>query len=156
MDFITQKLFKRSSEILKLSRSVFYISNEISLKFQCKIPSLRPSTTYNKLQHVFDSKLTESPTVILDFRDLNSTIWKWFLHSFEAMVLRFLLHLESVTPQTRGSVEYPSTRGNTCECRVTRHFSRKSGRVSFVRASLPKYKTCIYLSQTMQYIQYIK
>ena len=41
-----------------------------------------------------------------------------------------------VTPQTRGSVYYPSTRGNTRECRVTRHFSRKSGRVSFVRGAL--------------------
>ena len=61
-----------------------------------------------------------------------------------------------VTPQRRGSVDYPSTRGNTCECRVTRHFSRKSGRVSFVRGALPKYKTCIYLSQTVQYIQYIQ
>ena len=55
-----------------------------------------------------------------------------------------------VTPKTRGSVNYPSTRGNTRECRVTRHFSRKSGRVSFVRGALPKYKTCIYLSQTVQ------
>ena len=56
-----------------------------------------------------------------------------------------------MTPQTRGSVDYPSTRGNTRECRVTRHFSQKSGRVSFVRGALPKYKTCIYLSQTVQY-----
>ena len=56
-----------------------------------------------------------------------------------------------VTPQTRGSVDYPSTRGNTRECRVTRHFSRKSGRVSFVRGALPKYRTCINLSQTVQY-----
>ena len=55
-----------------------------------------------------------------------------------------------VTPQTRGSVDYPSTRGNTRECRVTRHFSRKSGRVSFVWGALPKYKTCIYMSQTVQ------
>ena len=61
-----------------------------------------------------------------------------------------------VTPQTRGSVDYSSTRGNTRECRVTRHFSRKSGRVSFVRGALLKYKTCIYLSQTVQYIQYIQ
>ena len=56
-----------------------------------------------------------------------------------------------VTPQTGGSVVYPSTRGNTRECRVTRHFSRKSGRVSFVRGALPKYRTCINLSQTVQY-----
>ena len=46
----------------------------------------------------------------------------------------------AVTPQTRGSVDYPSTGGNTRECRVTRHFSRKSGRVSFVRGALPRYK----------------
>ena len=56
-----------------------------------------------------------------------------------------------MTPQTRGSVDYPSTRGNNRECRVTRHFSRKSSRVSFVRGAIPKYKTCIYLSQTVQY-----
>ena len=56
----------------------------------------------------------------------------------------------------RGSVDYPSTCRNTCECRVTRHFSQKSGRVSFVRGALPKYKTCIYLPQTVQYIQYIQ
>ena len=54
---------------------------------------------------------------------------------------------EFVTPHSRGSVDYPSTCGNTRECRVTRHFSQKSGRVSFVRGALPKYKTCIYLSQ---------
>ena len=57
-----------------------------------------------------------------------------------------------VTHQTRGSVDYPSTRRNTRECRVTRHFSRKSGKVSFVQGALPKYKTCIYLSRTVQYI----
>ena len=62
----------------------------------------------------------------------------------------------TTAPQTRGSVDYPSTSENTCECRVTRHFSQKSGRVSFVRGALPKYKTCIYLSQTVQYIQYIQ
>ena len=33
--------------------------------------------------------------------------------------------------------------------------SEKSGRVSFVRGALPKYGTCIYLSQTIQYMQYI-
>ena len=32
-----------------------------------------------------------------------------------------------------------------------RHFSRKSCKVSFVWGALPKYKTCIYLSQTVQY-----
>ena len=47
-----------------------------------------------------------------------------------------------VTPRSRGSVDYPSTRGNTRECRVTRPFSRKLGRVSFVRGALPKYITC--------------
>ena len=52
---------------------------------------------------------------------------------------------------TRGSVDYPSTRGNTRECRVTRHFSRKSSIVSFVRGALPNYKTCIYMSQIVQY-----
>ena len=44
---------------------------------------------------------------------------------------------------------------NTSGCRVTRRHFRKSGRVSFVRGALPKYSTCIYLSQTVQYIQYI-
>ena len=34
------------------------------------------------------------------------------------------------------------------------HF-RKSGRVSFIRGALPKYNTCIYMSQTVQYMQYI-
>ena len=63
---------------------------------------------------------------------------------------------EFVMPQTRGSVDYPSTHENTRECRVTRHFSLKSGRVSFVRGALPKYKTYIYLSQIVQYIQYIQ
>ena len=95
IDFMIQKLFKRSSKFMKLSRSVLYISNDIFLNFQFKIPSLRPSTTSHKLQHVFDSKLTESPTVILDFWDLNSINWIWFLHSFEAMILRFLLQFES-------------------------------------------------------------
>ena len=47
-----------------------------------------------------------------------------------------------MTPQIPGSVDYPSTRGNTRECRVTRHRSRKSGIVSFVRGALPKYNTC--------------
>ena len=61
----------------------------------------------------------------------------------------FVQSIELVTPQIRGSVDYPLTRGNTRECRVTRHFSQKSGRVSFVRGDLPKYKTCIYLSQTV-------
>ena len=56
-----------------------------------------------------------------------------------------------MTPRSWRSVDYPSTRGNTRECRVTRHFSRKSGIVSFVRGALPKYKTWIYLSQTVQY-----
>ena len=40
---------------------------------------------------------------------------------------------------------------NTSGCRVTRRHFRKSGRVSFVRRALPKYSTCIYLSQTVQY-----
>ena len=31
---------------------------------------------------------------------------------------------KAVTPQTRGSVDYPSARENTRECRVTRHFPR--------------------------------
>ena len=65
----------------------------------------------------------------------------WFMH---------------VTPQTRGSVDYPSTRGNTRECRVTRHFSRKSGRVSFVQGALPKYNTCISCPKQCNIIQYIQ
>ena len=40
---------------------------------------------------------------------------------------------------------------NTSGCRVTRRHFRKSGRVSFVRRALPKYSTCIYLCQTVQY-----
>ena len=47
-----------------------------------------------------------------------------------------------VTSKSGVSVDYPSTRRNTRECRVTRHFSQKSGRVSYVRGALPKYKIC--------------
>ena len=45
LDFITQKLFKRSSKIMKLSSLVLYISNEIFENFQFIIVYLRPSTT---------------------------------------------------------------------------------------------------------------
>ena len=48
-----------------------------------------------------------------------------------------------VTPQTRGSVDYPSTRGIQVEVGLPDATFRKSGRVSFVRGALPKYKTCI-------------
>ena len=61
-----------------------------------------------------------------------------------------------VTPQTRGSVDYSSTRGNTSGCRVTRCHFRKSGRVSFVRRALPKYKTCISCPKQCNIIQYIQ
>ena len=77
-------------------------------------------------------------------------------YSLFKYVFVYVFTIHSMTPQTRGSVDYPSTRENTSECRVTRHFSRKSGIVSFVRGALPKYKTCIYLSQIVQYIQYIQ
>ena len=56
-----------------------------------------------------------------------------------------------MTPQIPGVRCLPVNPRNTPECRATRHFSRKLGRVSFVRGALPKYKTCIYLSQTVQY-----
>ena len=46
------------------------------------------------LQKIINNN-TESPTVILHFWDLNSINWKWFLHSYEAMVIKFLLQLES-------------------------------------------------------------
>ena len=53
-----------------------------------------------------------------------------------------------VTPQTRGSVDYPSTRGIQVEVGLPDATFRKSGRVSFVRGALPKYITCINLSQS--------
>ena len=45
-------------------------------------------------------------------------------------------HIEdiTVTPRSRGSADYPSTRG----IQVARRHFRKSGRVSFVRVALPK------------------
>ena len=48
-----------------------------------------------------------------------------------------------VTPQTRGSVDYPSTRGIQVEVGLPDATFRKSGRVSFVRGALPKYNACI-------------
>ena len=72
------------------------------------------------------------------------------------MVIICLLFLTFfVTPQTRGSVDYPSTRGIQVEVGLPDATFRKSGRVSFVRGALPNYKTCIYMSQTIQYMQYI-
>ena len=53
--------------------------------------------------------------------------------------------LVDVTPQTRGSVDYPSTRGIQVDVGLPDATFRKSGRVSFVRGALPKYKTCINL-----------
>ena len=45
-----------------------------------------------------------------------------------------------VTPQNPGVRRQPVNPRNTRECQVTRHYSRKSGRVSFVRGALPNYK----------------
>ena len=58
-----------------------------------------------------------------------------------------------MTPQNPGVRRLPINPRNTSGCRVTRRHFRKSGRVSFVRGALPNYKTCIYLSQTIQYMQ---
>ena len=60
-----------------------------------------------------------------------------------------------VTPQNPGVRLLPVNPRNTSGGRVTRRYFRKSGRVSFVRGALPKNSTCIYLSQTVQYMQYI-
>ena len=57
-----------------------------------------------------------------------------------------------MTPQTRRSVDYSSTRGIQVDVGLPDTIFRKSGRVSFVWRALPKYNTCIYLSQTVQYI----
>ena len=59
-----------------------------------------------------------------------------------------------VTPQTRGSVDYPSTRGIRVNVGLPNATSENRA-VSFVRRTLPKYSTCIYLSQTMQYIHHM-
>ena len=53
----------------------------------------------------------------------------------------------SVTPQTRGFVDYPSTRGIQVEVGLPDATFIKSGRVSFVQGALPKYKTCISCSK---------
>ena len=60
-----------------------------------------------------------------------------------------------VTPQNPGARWLPVNPRNTSGGRVTRRYFRKSGRVSFVREALAKNSTCIYLSQTVQYMQYI-
>ena len=62
-----------------------------------------------------------------------------------------ILEATTVMPQTRGSVDYPSTCGIQVAFGLPDATFRKSGRVSFVRGALPKYSTCIYLSQTVQY-----
>ena len=94
------------------------------------------------------------------FIDIFTILYSLFIIYYSLFTIQirifYVFTIHSMTPQTRGSVDYPSTPENTCECRVTRHFSRKSGIVSFVRGALPKYKTCIYLSQIVQYIQYIQ
>ena len=63
-----------------------------------------------------------------------------------------------VTPQTRGSVDYPSIRGiqvdvglpdATSENRAESPLYRELYQIQYL------YKTCIYLSQTVQYMQYI-
>ena len=48
-----------------------------------------------------------------------------------------------MTPQTRGSVDYPSTRRIQVEVGLPDATFIKSGRVSFVQEALPNYKTCI-------------
>ena len=53
------------------------------------------------------------------------------------------LGYQAVTPQTRGSVDYPSTRGIQVDVGLPDATSEKSGRVSFVRGALPKYSTCL-------------
>ena len=60
-----------------------------------------------------------------------------------------------MTPQNPGVRSLPVNPRNTSGGRVTRRHFRKSGRVSFVWGALPKNSTCIYLSQTVQYMQYI-
>ena len=49
-----------------------------------------------------------------------------------------LWDMDSVTPQTWGSVDYSSTRGIQVEVGLPDTTFRKSGRVSFVRGALPK------------------
>ena len=49
----------------------------------------------------------------------------------------------SVTPQTRGSVDYPSTRRIQVEVGLPDATFRKWGRVFFVQGALPKYNACI-------------
>ena len=44
----------------------------------------------------------------------------------------------AVTPHSRGSVDYSSTRGIQVDVGVPDATSEKSGRVSFVRGALPK------------------
>ena len=56
----------------------------------------------------------------------------------------------SVTPHSRGSVDYPSTRGIQVDVGLPDTTFRKSGRASLVRRALPTYSTCIYL-----HIQYL-
>ena len=58
-----------------------------------------------------------------------------------------------MTPQNPGVRLLSVNLRKTSGCRVIRRHFRKSGRVSFVRGALPNYKTCIYLSQTIQYMQ---
>ena len=71
----------------------------------------------------------------------NSSAYQFLVYKSE--ILDIHKNTIIVTPRSQGSIDYPSTRGNTRECRVTRHLSRKLSRVSFVRGALPKYNTCI-------------
>ena len=77
------------------------------------------------------------------------TVWDRYM---QVLYLgRALRTKETVTPQIPGVRWLPVNPRNTSGCWFTRRHFRKSGRVSFVRRALPKYSTCIYLSQTVQY-----
>ena len=60
----------------------------------------------------------------------------------EVQVVREELQCDAPNPGCPLTTRQPR---NTSGGRVTRRHFRKSGRVSFVRGALPKYKTCIHL-----------
>ena len=53
-----------------------------------------------------------------------------------------IVHVIGVTPQTRGSVDYPSTRGIQVDVGLP-YATLENWAVSFVRGALPKYNTCM-------------